>query len=1413
MKLKSLLLASLSLLSYVALCQSTPGVYPTAVTDPYLCTHTKNAIPVNISGQFNDDNRFFVEIRLKDGSRPLLGVYEAALENNRLVFFISDEIEMTSNLIDYRITTTSPATQTTYYQTNFYTRGQITITRPPGESDTLNTGMGLSWNISNSANNTVTVTLNDSSILGLSERQQAFGMVALTSQEIFFVKAINSCQVPVPFSGRLSLVVNPITIIPVKVNNQTALCEGNEIEVKYAVSGGAIPETATFKLRFFDPYPGPDGRPVFEVPATRKSDGVVVARVPEKIVSYSHSFDVAILVDKPALVSTYLKYVTIHQKPVATFNTERGVVPIGQEFSMRLNVSGPRPYTVELSNGASYTLDNNLNITVYSFQTETFSIRSLRTACGITTDLPKQTLVANVPPGIAINSPRGQQWTVCENQKLRLPFVTNAVLTADTKFIVEGFGYNTPVYSFDAKVVNDSVEFLIPHSPAEWGAQGYFNIKRFRIRTTSPSLLSPDKTGFNIHGIPHLTYRTIGPHILSQPQYMDFEIHVSGGIPYSVIDDKGWRTPFGYVPMISKMFIQNTGGYGPKSIENACYSNSDLGKVNLTVNPYTSQAPTIVIHPPAQKYFCDPDSVEVYFEALGKFEEGNQFQIITQLGIALTVSEAGRHKLPVSKLREFAYDFIQVKSTRPVIHVTVSIPFILDKKTSPQGSVDYLGATAERPIIFQENERPYIHTPMSIHSPCTAVYNDGQHNFDFKPVSQYDYFYPVLPKNKVTSYTLKSVTNACGTTEMNRPQYFYWIGYTLSMKYFASGLPYCTGEELVVPFNVERGSVPAGTAFHLQIGRGSDAYTTVASQMTFDDFKYTIPESMEGEYLVRIITDGVAFTEGVKFTVNKTPSAKLSAGGQSSVEIGFGSQITMNYTLTGGGPWELLMREQSHLTATFSPFTRWFQPAKGGVYELRSVSNHCGYGFVSGSVNVRVRPQIVTFYPEKTSACVGGDIRVVYQVGGDIPPGEKIGFYLRSANGTRYELSSVTAIKGTVLLRIPENTPGDWFELFCYISGTEIALSRQINIYKTTDVQLIGSTVINPGESTYINISATNAGYGSTEITLSDGTKSNVGQLKVGSYQFVSVSPLTTTTYTITSATGVCGAGKTSGSVTVTVNPPAARTTRIFNLSKVSPFCEADTLSVFYSTTGTFSPGNQFVVEYYGSNGKVVRAIPVVGNGSPLRIVIPAGFSTTELYRVRLTASDPNTASSDYRQVAQFGTKASAAFANSTILLDDKGISKAVVLLTGTSPWHYTYGNDVGSRQRYAPVNPDTLIITSNEPSVYFKLLSVTNGCGKGTVSEPSIIRVDAILGREEPGQSAEPMTFGPNPTRNAIRLHFDSSAKRTFILYDTRGVQIWEKTVSEPDPEVDMQQYPTGIYLLKISHAKGEQTLKIVKE
>jgi hypothetical protein len=1418
MNIKSTLFTLICLFVYTAKSHAqTPHITALTNFNERLCANTVNKIPVQISGSFNTGNRFQIEL-LSYFNRQVLGKYEATYEDGNLVFVIDKDLSYTQSEIYFQITTTSPVTKSYQYERRWNTRGSISISLPNGQSDTLNAGKSFPLNVNVTANNFVTFTLSDSSTHQsmASAYQQMVTVLASKSQDIFIVKAVNSCDIPVPFSGKIPLKINPISIIPGRAINKTALCEGSNIELSYFTSGGSIPESATFKLRFFkEGYSDPNEKRTFEIPAMRKADGILTAVIPDEIVQYSNGFQIAIVVDKPGLVSPYSNWMLIHSKPTASFSSQSETIKIGESVAVRFKIDGPPPFTIELNNGVSYKLDHNNLIDLSPTKTESFSIRSLTSACGTITDLPKENILISVSDGVAIGISDRTITEICENQRVRLPLLSNIALNSNTKYMMEGITDKNISYEFEAKLVNDSLEFFIPHSPANSISEGYFNIRRFRVKTSNPATISDWKYNFTIRGIPRIAYEVATVQTINGPQYINHNFEVHGGVPVTLTDDKGNVSHVEYQPIHQTIFVPKTGVYGLKSIKNVCYSNTNLPVLNVNVTPYNSSEPSIVVHPPVQKYLCNPDSVEINFEAFGQFDSANEFQIMGpgyENNILLTVKSPGRYKIPSAKFDTPSYNFIAVRATKPQISANASIPYIIEGKPVVTNIEDLSKATAQTPTVIEFGGIPQIGLSLKSFIPYSAIFTDGTKDYSFEQHSQYDHFAPQFPRSKVTPYTVKSVSNACGTTPLNVTTHLMWIGYQLAIKPMQEGKTYCAGEEMIIGFDVRQGTVPAGTVYSLQI-RKDNHYTTVATNTTGQDFRYMIPDTMTGRYGVSITTNNGWGASGVEFLVNQKPTATVALNNPAQTSIEYGERAHVIYKVSGGNPWELILKDRGSLNGDYSEQHMEYSLTKATTFELASVSNQCGYGTVSGKVSVTIRPKIVEFAVLNKNVCKADQIRVKYKIGGDIASGEKIGFYLTNNNGTRFELKTVTEQEGTTTLTVPENLGADGYTLTCYVSGTEVKESEYITIQQPANIEIKGNTTINAGESAWITLRSTSRGNIPVDVVLSDGTKVVFDPWSIGAIYNVGVLPKSTITYTIASAKSACGTPQAVGKVVVTVNPSSEKTVQVTSLNKWSPFCENDTILLSYSQTGRFSESNKFTAQFYDSEGKLVKSAPATAVNSSLQVILPAGFSTTDLYRIRLSASDPNTTSGDFHSAMWFGTKASASFGSTEAYLDKDGIAKVAVNLSGTGPWSYHYGNELGSLIKRTDVSPDTLVIASKESAAYFKLLAVYNGCGNGTINEPSIVKIELILGNNEPSSLSEPIVFGPNPTQNEVNIQFINSARRKFTLHNAKGDVILQENSLESNHRINLLQYPSGIYILKIQYPKGEQALKIIKQ
>jgi hypothetical protein len=163
MKLRELLITALCLLTRPAFAQVTETRI-SVETDYYapICSFKEMKIPGTIAGKFNSDNKFFVELISGVDYKPV-GRYEAVYQNGNFVFTVGDDKAGGSERITFKVLSTSPATETYPLSKPFYSRGQVSLVRDVSTPDTLNVGMAMGIFANVSTNNSVRVTMNDSS--------------------------------------------------------------------------------------------------------------------------------------------------------------------------------------------------------------------------------------------------------------------------------------------------------------------------------------------------------------------------------------------------------------------------------------------------------------------------------------------------------------------------------------------------------------------------------------------------------------------------------------------------------------------------------------------------------------------------------------------------------------------------------------------------------------------------------------------------------------------------------------------------------------------------------------------------------------------------------------------------------------------------------------------------------------------------------------------------------------------------------------------------------------------------------------------------------------------------------------------------------------------------------------------------
>ena len=69
-----------------------------------------------------------------------------------------------------------------------------------------------------------------------------------------------------------------------------------------------------------------------------------------------------------------------------------------------------------------------------------------------------------------------------------------------------------------------------------------------------------------------------------------------------------------------------------------------------------------------------------------------------------------------------------------------------------------------------------------------------------------------------------------------------------------------------------------------------------------------------------------------------------------------------------------------------------------------------------------------------------------------------------------------------------------------------------------------------------------------------------------------------------------------------------------------------------------------------------------------------------------------------------------------------------------------------------------------------------------------------------------------PNPTNNEVNINCGYKIK-TLQVFDEQGKRLFEKEVNAYNYQINLENYPTGTYLIKVLTNSGQTTKKVIKE
>ena len=1294
------------------------------------CVDAPFSVPVVVSGGFSSDNKFSIQVR-DSGSEKEIAVLPAVLSGNSLTFSFKDASRYPNPSVQFRVLSSAPKTQSAWtpYGFNVYNKGSLILSTKV-KADTLNEFDQLTILLRCFSTSYVQATLNDSTRLqfyGSPDEINSVHNITVTEQQAYTIAhAENGCGA-MDVSGQVKVVINKPSLKTISIM-PNSVCEGSEVKVSFSTSGPALPAQTRFKVRFND-----EKGFFVDVPAER-NDNYVVAKFPDSFgLSFASEFTASILTENPALVDNASRVrFMVWPQPQAIFNSQSFTASVGEPVSLQMILQGIPPITVELNDGSKQTLNypGTTGFTLFPYQTTTYSVKSVKTGCQNPAYTGNQEVEVKMNPGIkfAVNQAAN---VICAGSKGSVQFQSNVEFTDATQFWIEATNDNTAEkLRFPATRSGDKLEFVVPQR-----AEGYANMG-FNIVTNSPNLVSPKVYNIQIQTVPDILYFNDNNNVFDKPTNVRLNYQLRGGGPYMVEQPDGSKLNVSgdYGPVF-ELYLKQDLDFQLKSVSNTCFRNEKTAVQPLRIVTTTA---TGLFLEPVKRIICSGDSVEVTFGKTGNFSIGNKYLVqlskdccnFETIGI---VTAPGTYKFRVNSDLAAREASIRIASTNPVVF---SQSQRLDVQTKPESISLYPQGTENDPAVIYSYQLPgYINFNSQNGAAKSIVYTE---NGILKTFIPEDYNSTSIPLNpvigKVNAFEIKSVSNACGTFPVNLKTYTLPMPYEMSIEGSGFNNTVCAGFPLSVAVQV--GDVNA--TFSLQIAKsGTKDYVTLLSGEKSRFLQTTLPaKTAAGSYHLRAVSSDGVSTAPLNIMVSATPTATISSGEQSGIiNVDSGNQITLKSKLTGGGMYTLVYEDNSVQNMYDSEGTRWVTPVKSGQYFIKSVSNTCGFGTATGSVTVKVKP-VLTFNINASTICEGGTINATYKLGGDVDlSNDYIRFELADKNtNTRIQLDSTRILSGSRILKLPATLPASGYHILCFVSKYNLSSTYYMNVGQKAEVVISGNTVINAGEKAKIQLLTLKGNYESTTYMLSDGTQGDLYGYP-GAIDYITVMPTVTTNYTITTLANVCGAGSATGTATVEVNPASQRSVTVTGIQDFmqNGTCAGDTILVTYKTKGTFTAANKMTVQISDPTGKNFRNLVTIGNVSPLRAILPSDVTEGSQYRVRTAASDPSTGAGAFEDFVSVMRRARARFATENIVFDETSNPKLTVLLEGSSPWKFRVGLDLGFQEFNSTEPKQVIEMYQASPDVYYRLFSVQNACGAGTIDKPSIVHSKMVIGPDVP--------------------------------------------------------------------------------
>lgn len=428
----------------------------------------------------------------------------------------------------------------------------------------------------------------------------------------------------------------------------------------------------------------------------------------------------------------------------------------------------------------------------------------------------------------------------------------------------------------------------------------------------------------------------------------------------------------------------------------------------------------------------------------------------------------------------------------------------------------------------------------------------------------------------------------------------------------------------------------------------------------------------------------------------------ICSGGTAQLSVSFGGASPFSFTYTNG------VTPVTVAAVTTNPYTFTVTPSGSTTYSLTGMSNACGSGLVSGTATVIVNNNPAASLSLPASVCAGNAVNLTVNLTGSNPWDLTFtdGTTPQTLNGITNSphIISITPLAGNTYNITALN------DAFGCV-GTNLGSPVSILVNSLPSVTLASNQTICGATNTILTVQLT-SGTTPYDFDWTDGTSTfTVTGITTSSY-LLNVTPTVTTTYTLNSATNLCG----------NLNPNSSAVITLFSgitasLTGPTNICAGNTAQLTLTTAGS-AP---FTLSW--TDGVTTTTEPPIGSGPYTFSVTPLvnnAYDIDTLWDANncyITGGSLFSITVDSLPTASISGNLTAC-AGAPANLD--------IFFTGSGPYDLVYDNGSGN----IPVNgiltsPYSISSGATPGTTTYTLVSVSNAqCGAGTANGTATVTV-----------------------------------------------------------------------------------------